>query len=117
MCHLAAFAAVALCAIMAPAAQAGLLAPKTIDAGTGNDSIEVGGAIGNHRAWAGFVQQARGVDRLYVDFAHDGTWAHPFLADSGKEVDAAGLTSWPRGPRSRCSPSRSPVRTCCSPGG
>ena len=92
MCHLAAFAAVALCAIMAPVAQAGLLAPMTIDAGTGKDSIEVGGAIGNHRAWAGFVQQTRGVDRLYVDFAHDGTWAHPFLADSGKEVDAAGLT-------------------------
>jgi hypothetical protein len=37
------------------------------------------------------VQPTGGVDRLYVDYAHDGRWAHPFLADAGHDVDGAGL--------------------------
>lgn len=87
----AAVAAVAVSTALAPAAEAGLLAPRTIDARTGHDAVEVGGAIGNDRAWAAFVQQTAGVDRLYVDYAHNGNWARPFLADRGSAVGEAGL--------------------------
>ena len=90
-------AAVALSAIVTPAAHARLLAPKTIDAGTGKDAAEVGGSIGNHRAWAAFVQETGGVKRLYAETAHNGKWAHPFLADRGNEVQLAGLAGAGRG--------------------
>ena len=61
------------------------------------DSVEVGGSIGNHRAWAAFVQETGGVKRLYLDAAHNGSWAHPFLADRGNEVAGAGLAGSSRG--------------------
>src|SRR3979411_916127 len=84
-------AALTLSALVAPAAHAGMLAPKTIDAGTGKDAIEVGGSVGNHRAWAGFLQPTGGVQRLYVGAAHNGTWGSPSRADRGNEVTGAGL--------------------------
>ena len=90
-------AALTLSLIAAPVAHAGLLAPRTIDAGTGKDSVEVGGSIGNHRAWAAFVQETGGVERLYVDSAHGGSWARPFLADRGNAVTGAGLAGSNRG--------------------
>ena len=95
--RLAPLAVAMLAAMIAPAAHAGLLAPKTIDAGTGKDSGEVGAAIGNHRAWAAFVQETGGVKRLYAEAAHNGRWAHPFLADRGNEVQLAGLAGSGRG--------------------
>jgi hypothetical protein len=88
--RLAVLAGVGLGGLLAPAAHAGLLAARTIDANTGHDAIEVGSAIGNRRAWAAFVQQTGGVDRLYVDYAHNGKWARPVLADRGNAVDATG---------------------------
>ncbi len=93
----ASLAALTSSLIVAPAAHAGLLAPRTIDAGTGKDSVEVGRSIGNHRAWAAFVQETGGVKRLYLDAAHNGSWAHPFLADRGNEVAGAGLAGSSRG--------------------
>jgi hypothetical protein len=43
------------------------------------------------------VLETGGVERLYVDSAHDGSWAHPFLADRGNAVIGAGLAGSSRG--------------------
>jgi hypothetical protein len=83
--------ATSLCTALAPVAHAGLLPPKRIDANTGQGPTEVGASVSAHRAWAGFIQRTGGVERLYVDYAQNNRWAHPFLVDGGKAVAGAGL--------------------------
>jgi hypothetical protein len=66
-----------------------VLAPQTIDAGTGADAYEVGVAIGHNEAWAAFVQHTDGHARLYVAHARNKVFGPPALADDAN-LAAAG---------------------------
>ena len=69
-----------------------------IDAGTGEDAIQVGAAIGNRQAWAGFAQETAGATRLYIRYARNGRFrTSAQLADRGNEVTAGGLVGDGRG--------------------
>src|SRR5207253_1899827 len=83
-----------LCALLVGmgSAQAGLLQPQTIDAGTGADAVDVGAAFGNRQAWAGLEQASGGVTRLYVAHAQDGVFAGAQTADRGNRITSAALT-------------------------
>jgi len=74
-----------------------LLAPQTIDAGTGQDAIQVGASLGSRQAYSAFVQQTNGTKRLYVVHARNGVFGAPRLADRGNDVSAGGLAGNTRG--------------------
>lgn len=69
-----------------------------IDAATGESAIQLGAAIGNRQAWAGFAQETAGATRLYIRYARNGRLrATAQLADRGNEVTAGGLVGDGRG--------------------
>ena len=82
---------VAAAAAFPAASSAGLLPPQTLDAGTGKDALQVGTSIGSHKAWAGFIQQTGGHDRLYAAYARNGAFHAPFAVDNGNAIEGGEL--------------------------
>jgi hypothetical protein len=75
-----------------------LFSAQRIDVGIDKPAVQVGAAIGNTRAWAGFVQERAGKQRLYVRYARNGRFRRfPKLADRGNEVTGAGLVGDTKG--------------------
>lgn len=72
----------------APAADARILAPQTVDAGTGMDALDVGASFA---AWAAFTQTTDGKNRLYAAPANNGLFGAPLLVDRGNAIIGAEL--------------------------
>jgi hypothetical protein len=83
--------AVALLAAPVAPAVAGLLRPQLLGSPGATNAVNVGAAMGPDRAWVGLVQTVGGVKRLYADFARNGRFAAPVVADRGNAVVSAGL--------------------------
>jgi len=90
-------AALGAAAFGVPAAGAAILAPQTIDAGTGMDAHDVGASFGARTAWAAFTQTTDGKSRLYVAWARNGKFDAPQAADRGNAVMQASLGGNRRG--------------------
>lgn len=83
--------AVALVAAPVTPASAGLLRRLSLGTAGATNAVNVGATMGPDRAWVGLVQTVGGVKRLYTDFARNGRFGRPVVADRGNPVVNAGL--------------------------